>query len=314
MKIVVTGAGGFVGRPLCGRLSAAGHDVTGLVRSEPQPSRAAYRIVSVGDIAARQEWRELLAVAECVVHLAARTHAHDTPGQQTEALYEAANVTATESLVRASREAGVKRFVYVSSIKVNGEATFGTPFRPDDTPAPQDAYGRSKAKAERTLSETAGPGLETVILRPPLMYGPGVRGNLAQLFHWAARGWPLPIGSIENRRDILGVTNFVDLLAEAVVNPAAAGRTLLARDGASVSTPALYAAVCDALGVKPRMLPCPVSLLRGIGRATGRSEAVHKLVGDLEIDDSATRRLLGWRPSTTLRDELAATARALASK
>jgi nucleoside-diphosphate-sugar epimerase len=216
----------------------------------------------------------------------------------------------TERLARAALEARVRRFVYVSSIKVNGEETFGTPFRASDEPAPEDAYGRSKARAESVLRSAASGSLELVVLRPPLMVGPGVKGNVAQLFRWAARGLPLPLRSIANRRDMLGVTSFADLVAIAAENPAAAGGTFLARDGAPVSTPELYRAIGEALGTRPPLLPCPVALLKLAGAALGRGDAIRKLVGDLEVDDSETRRLLGWQPSVSLKDELAATARA----
>jgi nucleoside-diphosphate-sugar epimerase len=310
VQILVTGAAGFVGRPLLAALAARGHGVTALVRSAPGVPLSAGRIVPVGDVSAIQDWRPLLAGADCVIHLAARTHTADAPGADTDALYEMANVTVTERLARAALEARVRRFVYVSSIKVNGEETFGTPFRASDEPAPEDAYGRSKARAESVLRSAASGSLELVVLRPPLMVGPGVKGNVAQLFRWAARGLPLPLRSIANRRDMLGVTSFADLVAIAAENPAAAGGTFLARDGAPVSTPELYRAIGEALGTRPPLLPCPVALLKLAGAALGRGDAIRKLVGDLEVDDSETRRLLGWQPSVSLKDELAATARA----
>jgi nucleoside-diphosphate-sugar epimerase len=310
VQILVTGAAGFVGRPLLAALAARGHGVTALVRSAPGVPLSAGRIVPVGDVSAIQDWRPLLAGADCVIHLAARTHTADAPGADTDALYEMANVTVTERLARAALEARVRRFVYVSSIKVNGEETFGTPFRASDEPAPEDAYGRSKARAESVLRSAASGSLELVVLRPPLMVGPGVKGNVAQLFRWAARGLPLPLRSIANRRDMLGVTSFADLVAIAAENPAAAGGTFLARDGAPVSTPELYRAIGEALGTRPPLLPCPVALLKLAGAALGRGDAIRKVVGDLEVDDSETRRLLGWQPSVSLKDELAATARA----
>jgi nucleoside-diphosphate-sugar epimerase len=310
VRIVVTGAAGFVGRPLCRALRHRGHSVTAVVRRPSDPETiAADRIVDAGDLSAGPDWNGLLAGAECVVHLAARTHVADVDQARAEPLYEAANVGVTESLARAARDAGVRRVVYVSSIKVNGEQTFGRPFRADDPPAPEDAYGRSKARSEDRLRDIAGSALEVVILRPPLLYGPGVRGNVAQLFRWAARGVPLPFGAIVNRRDMLGLTNFIELIAVAAASPAAAGGTFLARDGAPVSTPVLYAAIAEALGRKGRMLPVPVSALSLLGRALGRTGEVRKLVGDLEVDDAETRRKLAWEPSVSMAAELAAAAR-----
>lgn len=313
MQIVVTGAAGFVGRPLVAALVARGHRVTALVRRAPDAPLTADRVVPAGDLLAIEDWRPLLADADCVIHLAARTHTADAPGADTEALFERANVSATERLARAARTAGVRRFVYASSIKVNGEETSGRPYSASDTPAPEDAYGRSKARAEALLRTLAGPDFELVVLRPPLMVGAGVKGNVAQLFRWAAKGLPLPIGSIANRRDILGVTGFALLTAIAAESPAAAGGTFLARHGAPLSTPALYRAIGDALGTRARCLPFPPSLMKLAGNALGQGEAVRKLVGDLEIDDSETRRRLGWQPVVSLEDELAAAARAFRS-
>lgn len=310
MRIVVTGASGFVGRPLCKALAEGGHSVIAVVRRAEDPAPAADRIVAAGDLTAAPDWAEALRGADCVVHLAGRAHAAGGDAAETERLYEAANVGVTEGLARAALAAGVRRLVYASSIKVNGERTFGRPFRAADAPAPEDAYGRSKAEAETRLQALAGRGLEVVVLRPPLMYGPGARGNVEMLFRWAARGLPLPIASIANRRDLLAVSNFVGLVAVAVADPAAAGQTLLARDGAPVSTPAFYAAIAEALGRKAHMLPFPPSALALLGRALGRGDAVAKLVGDLEVDDSETRRRLGWRPRVDMQTELAAAARA----
>ena len=311
MRIVVTGAGGFVGRPLCAALRAGGHAVTAVVRSPPEQPIAADRVVAAGDFAAGTDWASVLDGADCVAHLAGRAHVRgDDEDGAAERLYFVANVIATEALVGAARAAGVRRIVYVSSIKVNGERTFGRPFRPDDAPAPEDAYGRSKVHAEEIVRAAASSAFETVILRPPLIYGPGVRGNIATLFRWAARGLPLPIASLANRRDLIGVSNFVSLVGIALSHPAAAGRTFLSRDGEPVSTPALYAAIAEALGRRARLLPCPPSLLDLAGRVTGREETVAKLTGDLEVDDTATRRALGWQPACSMAVELAAAAQA----
>lgn len=310
MRIVVTGAGGFVGQPLCAALRAGGHAVTAVVRSPPEHPIAADRVVAAGDLAAAPDLASVLDGADCVAHLAGRAHVRDADEAGAERSYFAANVIATEALVGAAREAGVRRIVYVSSIKVNGERTFGRPFRPDDVPAPEDAYGRSKARAEEIVRAAASSTFETVILRPPLIYGPGVRGNIATLFRWAARGLPLPIASIANRRDLIGLSNFVSLIETALAHPEAAGRTFLARDGGPVSTPALYAAIAEALGRRARLLPFPPSLLDLVGRMMGRGEAVAKLTGDLEVDDTATRGALGWTPACPMAAELAAAAQA----
>jgi len=290
VRIVVTGAGGFVGRPLCAALRAGGHRVTAVVRQLPAQPLASDRVVAVGDLATGPDWTGVLDGADCVVHLAGRAHVRDDgDGDAAERAYFAANVGATETVVHAARTAGVRRIVYISSIKVNGERTFGRPFRHDDVASPEDAYGRSKARAEEIVRAASSPAFETVILRPPLIYGPGVRGNIATLFGWAARGLPLPLASIANRRDLVGVSNFVSLIGAALAHPAAAGGTFLARDGEPVSTPALYAAIAEAMGRRARLLPCPPSLLKLAGRLTGRGDTIAKLTGDLEVDDTATR-------------------------
>lgn len=313
MHVVVTGAGGFVGRPLCAALMDDGHTVTAIVRDTSKPAPKSSQLIATGDLATFAGWADTLAGADCIIHLAARTHTSDSSANSAD-LYEAANVKVTESLAQAANKAGVQRIVFISSIKVNGERTkAGKPFRPGDPPQPEDDYGRSKARAEARLVELAG-GCEYVILRPPLMYGPGVRGNVEKLFSWAYKGMPLPIRSITNRRDVLGVRNFVSLILKAASEPQAANRIFLARDGEPVSTPQLYSAICRAFGTKPLLVPCPVAALDGAARLIGKTAAIEKLIGNLEIDDSETRTVLSWRPHVSMDDELAATARAFLSQ
>lgn len=311
MRVVVTGANGFVGRPCCKALTDAGHDVTAVVRT---PARgeglAARRIVPLGDLTADTEWASVMAGVDCVVHLVARTHVLNEQGADAEKVYHAANVGVLEGLAEAALRAGVARFVFVSSIKVNGEATYGKPFTAADAPAPEDAYGRSKAAAEQRLREIAlRGGMEFVILRPPLMYGPDVRGNMARLFSLVDKGVPLPFGSISNARDILAASAFADLIALAVVSPEAKNHVFLARDGAPVSTPALVRAIAGALGRKARLVPFPVGVLAAVGRWTAHEGEVQRLIGDLEIDDGETRARLGWKPRRGMPEALAETAR-----
>ncbi len=311
MRVVVTGANGFVGRPCCRALTEAGHEVTAVVRSSARAEGlAAASVMELGDLTADTQWACALAGADCVVHLVARTHMLSEHEAGADAVYNAANVGVLEGLAEAALRAGVTRLVFVSSIKVNGEATHGTPFAAADTPAPEDAYGRSKAAAEQRLREIAPRGgMEFVILRPPLMYGPGVRGNMARLFGLVGKGVPLPFASIRNARDILSVSAFADLIALAVASPEAKNRVFLARDGAPVSTPALVHAIAAAMECRARVLPFPVGVLKAAGRLTGHKSEVQRLVGDLEIDDSETRRLLGWKPKVTMSEALSETAR-----
>ena len=311
MRVVVTGANGFVGRPCCKALTEAGHDVTAAVRI---PARgeglAAQRVVPLGDLTAHTEWAHVLAGADCVVHLVARTHVLNESKAGADAIYNAANVGVLEGLAEAALRSGVSRLVFVSSIKVNGEATYGKPFTAADAPAPEDAYGRSKAMAEERLREIAPRGgMDFVILRPPLMYGPGVRGNMARLFSLVEKGIPLPFASIGNARDILSVSAFADLIALAVASPLAQNRVFLARDGAPVSTPALVHAIAGALGRKARLVPFPVGVMAAAGRWTGHEGEVQRLIGDLEIDDGETRARLGWKPRLSMSEALTETAR-----
>jgi nucleoside-diphosphate-sugar epimerase len=191
----------------------------------------------------------------------------------------------------------VRRFVFLSSIKVNGEATHGRAFTADDTPHPEDAYGISKREAEDALHDIADrTGLEVVVLRPPLVYGPGVKGNLRALMRAIDRGIPLPLASIANRRSLVGIDNLIPAIALAATHPAAAGRTFLVSDGEDLSTPQLVRAIASGLGRRARLLPCPVALLRLAGRVTGRSAAVDRLASSLEVDASALRQALGWQP------------------
>mgnify|MGYP001031521812 CR=1 FL=1 len=302
MRILVTGAAGFVGIPVCDALSASGHSVTAVTRAEPAAALAAERTEVLGQLSGATDWSGVLSGVDAVVHLAGRAHVLEEDQRAAERLYREANVEVLEGLAEAAVRHGVKRLVFVSSIKVNGEETHGAPFSADQPPAPEDAYGRSKALAEQRLSEIAGDRMEWVILRPPLMYGPGVRGNMARLLAIADRGWPVPLGSIRNARDLLYVGSFADLIATAVVAPAAANRIFLARDGEPLSTPDLFREIAAALGKRAMVLPCPVAVLEVAGRITGRQAEVRRLVGDLRIDDGETRRALAWTPRVS-RDE-----------
>jgi UDP-glucose 4-epimerase len=296
MRILVTGAAGFVGVFACKALSDAGHVVTAVTRTRPGAALAATHTVALGEFSASTDWSAILSGIDVVVHLAGRAHVLNDDVGEAERLYRQANVEVLEGLARAAVSAGVKRFVFASSIKVNGEETREVPFSADCPPAPEDAYGRSKLDAEQRLREIAGDRMQWVVLRPPLMYGPGVRGNMARLIAMADRGWPVPFGAIRNSRDLLYVGSFADLIATAATAPAAANRIFLARDGKPLSTADLFRSIAQALGKRPILLPCPVSLLELAGRLAGREPEVRRLTGNLEIDDGETRRLIGWAP------------------
>jgi len=303
MKVLVTGANGFVGRVLCSHLVRHGYTVVPVVR---QACGLAGEVI-IGDIGSTTEWRTVLPACDAVVHLVARVHVMDDTAQDPLALYRSTNTEATLNLARQSVAAGVKRFVFISTIKVNGEGR-DAPYRETDVAAPEDAYAISKWEAEQGLRQIAADtGLEVVILRPPLVYGPGVKANFQRLIHIVKRGWPLPLGSIRNRRSLLYLGNFVDAIRLCVEHPAAAGQTFLLDDGEPVSTPELIRAVARALGHPARLLAVPVWLLEAAGTLLGKRAAVVRLTGSLFVDGSAIRSRLGWTPPYSMEAGLATT-------
>ncbi len=303
MRILITGANGFVGSRLCAHLVAQGHAVRPAVRG----ARGMADEVAVGTLDAATDWAAALDGCDTVVHLAARVHVmHDTAADPL-ALYRPTNTDATLNLARQAAQAGVKRFVFVSSVKVNGEGRDAA-YRETDTPAPEDAYAISKWEAEQGLWRIAREtGLEVVVLRPPLVYGPGVKANFRRLLDVVERGWPLPLGAIENRRSLLYLGNFVDAIRVCVEHPAAAGQTFLIDDGQPVSTPELVRAVARAMGRPARLLPAPVGMLEFAGALLGKRAAVARLTGSLWVDSSLIRVRLGWTPPFSMEAGLAAT-------
>lgn len=309
---LVTGATGFVGSALCRALIRRGYRVRAAVRDAERMAHSGgstLEYIGIGDIGPATEWQGACADVECVVHLAARTHVLNETAGDALSEYRRVNVGGTSALARAAGRAGAGRFIFVSSIKVNGESTPEHPFTENDPPHPEDAYGISKWEAEQALSEIAARfGMQTVTLRPPLVYGPGVKGNLLELMKAVARGIPLPLASIRNRRSLLFVGNLVDAIIAAIESPTASGKTYLVGDE-EVSTPGLIRALAAALRVPVRLFPCPPALLKGAASVLGRSAAVERLVGSLRIDSSRIRRELGWMPQTSLAEGLAQMAR-----
>lgn len=306
-RVLVTGATGFVGRALCEQLIAAGHEVIPAVRFRAGlPNESV-----VGDIGSSTDWRLALVGCDAVVHLAARVHMMQDNAHDSLALYREINTEATLNLARQAAEAGVKRFVFISSIKVNGEGGDAA-YREFDVPVPADAYAISKWEAEQGLRRIAREtGLEVVILRPPLVYGPGVKANFLRLMQWVQKGWPLPLGAIRNRRSLLYLGNFVDAIRLCVEHPDAAGQTFLLDDGEPVSTPELVRAIARAMGRPARLLAVPVGGLGMAGALRGKRAAVARLTGSLYVDDSAIRSRLGWVPPYSMEAGLAATVASL---
>jgi len=304
--VLVTGASGFVGTALCKKLGAQGH----VVRRAVRMAASGPDTVAVGDIGPATDWSAALGGVDCVVHLAARAHVMRDTAAAPLAEYRRINVDATIMLARAAAAARVRRFVFLSSVKVNGERTADRPFTEDDTPRPEDAYGISKWEAEQALSKVAGEtGLEVAVLRAPLVYGPGVKGNFFSLLRAVARGIPLPLASIDNRRSLIYVGNLSDAVMRCIDHPAAAGKTFLVADGADVSTPQLIHAMAAALGAPARLLPFPPALLRGGAALFGKMATVSRLTDSLQVDIGRLRRELGWRPECALAQGLAETAR-----
>jgi len=302
MKVLVSGANGFVGRALCLHLASIGQNVVPAVR---RPCGMAGECVVEDEFS----WKDALTGCKSVVHLAGRAHVMQDREREPLQAFRAVNVEATVDLAYRAVEAGVRRFVFMSTIKVNGERTAsGVSFRADDTPAPEDPYAISKWEAEQRLHAIAeDTGLEVVIIRPPLVYGPGAKGNFASLIRWANRGLPLPLGAVHNRRSMIALDNlvsFTSLCADFHASPNVSGQVFLVSDGEDVSTTELMHRVARAYGYKSRLLPIPVGWMRFAARLVGQSALTDRLLGSLTIDDSNARELLGWRPQVSMDDQL----------
>lgn len=313
MKVLVTGATGFVGHTLCSFLDTCGHNVVPVVRRATGFPGA----VVTSNISHATNWATALTGCNAVVHLAARVHVMKDAASHRLTQYRETNTDATLNLAQQAAQAGVKRFVFISTIKVNGE---GSPhplplsygergaYVETDAPAPEDAYAISKWEAEQGLQKIAREtGLEIVILRPPLVYGPRVKANFLRLMQLIQQGWPLPLGAIKNRRSLLYLGNFVDAIRLCIEHPAAAGQTFLVDDGQTISTPDLIREIAKAMHRPARLVPVPVSLLQWVGSMTGRSAAVARLTGSLYVDSQAIRSRLGWTPPYSMQTGLAHT-------
>lgn len=310
MKVLVTGATGFVGHFLCARLLAEGHMVRGtlLPAEKPEALFGAVEPVVVQPLSSDTNWQNALGGVETIIHLAARVHIMDDPSADPLAEFKRVNVEGTLKLARDAVQAGVKRFVFVSSVKVNGEES-SKPYTSGSSVNPTDPYGISKWEAEVGLRQIeAETGLEVVIVRPALVYGPGVKANFLNMMKVMQRGFPLPFASITNRRSLIYVGNLVDALATCVTHPSAAGQTYLISDGEDVSTPELIRRTASALDVPARLFPFPVPLMKLAGTLTGKSAAVNRLTGSLAIDSSRIRQELGWKPPFTMEEGLMETA------
>lgn len=310
MRVLVTGATGFVGRFACAALMKAGHEVHVAVRSGNCASKVdGIEPVIVGEINASTDWSGALSNMEVVVHLAGRVHVMKDIARDSLTEFRRINTAGTEHLARCAAQAGIKRLVFMSSIKVNGEETKTTPFAETNPARPNDPYGISKWEAEQALARVAADtGLEVVVLRSPLIYGPEVKGNFLSLVKAIVRGVPLPLAGINNRRSLLYIGNAVDAIVLAATHPSAAGKTYLLSDGQDVSTPDLIRRLAKLLCVPVRLVRCPPFLLQLVGGMLGKAESVSRLTGSLQIDSSTIRNELGWTPPWSLEQALHATA------
>jgi nucleoside-diphosphate-sugar epimerase len=305
MNILLTGATGFVGSRLADLLlHRTSHQLTSAVRR--QGTVVCGQKVVVDSLNADTDWSKAVLNQKVVIHAAARAHVMSDQSSDPIEEYRKVNVEGTLNLARQSVEAGVQRFVYISSIKVNGEQTApGKPFTERDAPAPSDPYGVSKMEAEEGLIELArNTELEVVIVRPPLVYGPGARGNFASMLNLVTRQLPLPLGSVNNKRSLVALDNLVDLIITCVEHPAAANQVFLVSDGHDVSTTELLRAVARAMGKSSRLLPIPASVLVIGAAVLGKKAVAQRLLGSLQVDISKARDLLDWEPPLSLEEGL----------
>jgi nucleoside-diphosphate-sugar epimerase len=310
--VLVTGASGFVGRALCASLAASGDEIRSAVRVAAQMSTVGGKIFEVGEIGPNTDWTRPLAGAEVVVHCAARVHMMHDRAADPLAEYRRVNVDGTLNLARRAAAAGLRRFVFMSSIKVNGESTAaGRPYTADTAPAPTDAYGICKNEAEQGLRRLAAEaGMEVVIIRPVLVYGPGVKANFLSMMRWLDKGIPLPLGAIRNRRSLVALDNLIDLIATCLRHPAAANQTFLASDGEDLSTTDLLRRLGGELGKPPRLLAVPAALIIAGATLVGKRDIAQRLCGSLQVDSSKLRDVLGWVPPISVDEGLRRAAQA----
>jgi nucleoside-diphosphate-sugar epimerase len=309
-RVLITGAGGFIGRALPGALLDAGWQVRCVSRAVSPAPPADERVerFAVADIASKPDWNPLLEGVDTVVHLAAVSDYHGRAGEDAERTLFRVNVDASLRLASQAARAGVRRLVFLSTIKVLGESTAGRPFSEKSEPAPQTLYARSKLAAERGLLDLGREqGLEVAIIRPCLVFGPGARGSMLQLMQLVARGFPLPLAGVDNRRSLVALANLCDLVRCALDHPRACEQILLAADEPPVSTAQLVRQLAGLMKRPARLFPAPVGLMRLAGTMTGKQAQINSLLGSLAVDASETRDRLDWTPPLRFEPALAST-------
>ncbi len=308
--VLITGITGFVGTALAREMLLEGWQVRGTARKKYLNNNSIIdaEICEITSLGSKTDWSKALTGVDTVVHLAARTHVMHEVSFDPLTEYRSINVAGTERLASAASESGVKRFIYLSSIKVNGEGK-KEPYTELDLPAPEDYYGISKWEAEMVLQRVhAETNMEVVIIRPPLVYGPGVKANFLQLLRTVDRGIPLPLSRIQNRRSLIYLKNLINVIITCINNNKAGGKTFLVSDDEDISTPELIRRIATALHKAPRLFPCPSIIMRLAGKLTGRYVEVERLLGSLTVDISKIQEELGWKAPYTLEQGLGETA------
>lgn len=313
-SILVTGATGFVGAALVARLALDGLAVRAVVRNKVSPTTAKIDVVRVSELSAETDWSDALANMDAVIHLAARVHVMTDTANDPLTEYRRVNVEGTLNLANQAAAAGIKRFIFMSSIKVNGEKTVLNPFLADDAPDPQDPYGISKYEAEQGLLRLAAEtGMEVTIIRSPLVYGPGVKANFLSMMRWLKRGIPLPFGAIQNKRSLVALDNLIDLIAICIHHPTAANQIFLVSDDEDLSTTELLCRMGHALDRPARLIRLPAAVIKVGAALLGRHNLAQRLCGSLQVDIKKTKELLGWSPPINVEEGLRRTVAGLHS-
>lgn len=308
-KVLVTGATGFVGRVLVRSLVGTDNSITVAVRGESVSSSKKVKPCFITSISAETDWTEALQSVTVVVHLAGRAHVMNDDVSDPLSTFREVNTAGTIKLARDAAEAGVRRFVFISSVKVNGGMTEDVSFSEGDECIPTDPYGLSKYEAEQCLLKLAKEtDIEVVIIRPPLVYGPGVRANFALMMRWVNKRVPLPLGGVHNRRSLVGIDNLVSFINLCIEHPKAANEIFLISDGEDVSTTELLDKLANAFGKRSLLLPIPVRLMTFAAKLVGKADVANRLFGSLQVDSSKARELLGWKPVITMDEQLKKTA------
>ncbi len=297
-KILITGGTGFIGKALCESLKNTKLEINLSFRNNRPLLNEKIECFKVGDINSETDWSKALYKTDCVIHCAGIAHVINEFKKNTLDVYRKINVKGTINLAEQAAALGVKRFIFLSSIKVNGERTLGSlHFKHDDIPKPEDAYGISKLEAEKGLYEISKKtGLEIVIIRAPLVYGPGVKGNLKRLIKLIKSRLPLPFSSINNKRSLIGIDNLLDIIINCINNPNAAGKTFLVSDDQDISTPELFRSIALAMKCKLHLFPIPINILNFIFRIIRKKNEIDRLTGSLQIDINYTKMILNWKP------------------